>query len=1489
MICLPDPTPTPTPSPTPSLSPASCPAGGKRGSKRRRCLLAVLVLAGVWWLVTQGFLGRMIVQSFASAAVGTPVGIGSISLGITGRSEFRNITVAGHTDSSQIASPAREFLAIDSLTCYARWWRAFSGSDPILEGVRAEGLRLRVSQSVESGALNLPRFAIVPSASSSDPTIPSVEIRGGIIELGEHQHDGSYTTLQALRVSGGVYRGERPGESVFRLVQEVGSTTSRPASPRFEVSGSIDAERAQARITGVSLGGIDPSSVPSRFRELFRVMDLRGTIGETRFTYRLPKLGQTFDPALAVEASMDVDGVAVTLPLDRFSTSGGSTAPRMTDVYGKIRVAGGQLNAKFGGLLEDLPYTVDLHWNGPTLDAPFECVLATRQFELERTPKLLPFLPPKVHERLAMFSSPTALLDSRVVVSRAATSGPTGVAGTIEFTSGTAAFVRFPYEFSDMRGLLEFDDTALRIVRIEGTADSGATIRVSGNISPLTDEAAVSLDIAVKDIVVDDALAAALGPRRRGVIEALFNQDRYAELLAQGLVVTPEEASLRAARLDEARIELAAARAQPGLGPNDGPSSRRISRAEAALADAALSASVPGFAPGAKGNVVLKLETPFGRDMPWTQIINITIPRGMMLPKRFPYPVIASNVILQVDDTTLTLVDGVFEGLAGGRASVRASADFSSAPSPGSAPERGTEVTINASRIPLDPFLLFAIPAKDRTIAAPDQDGNRRTLGQVLNLLNLSGEADATVVVRDNGPGESSFHADVTFDQTRCVPTTLPHSPVGVALGTMAGELKVNDDKLSLTLRALATAADEPPDTPSRGNIAIRTEASFGDVAKGIPASVHSTVTLDSFDAAIHIEPAIAAFAPAAAAAIAELRTRYEPRGLTTLVATVNSIGDQPTKVDVQAKAPTGFRVAYKPLDGQPDVPGVDIVLGPMAGALDYQSTGGYSRVGFSDIAADLSASDGSSAGSLELSGHLLLTPGGQGPESGELRFKATSGRFESPISAAVIADRLRGGFAEFYDDRSPAGLFNADVRIFRAPGAAASDGWDVRGSILPLSLSARTDLSRLDCPSASGTIRFTRDSGSFESLRLSSSDWNANINGGWSLLPAGGSDLLLKINGESTGVPASLKGLLPPGVRTTMDDLRIKTDGKLVLSDLELGMTWAPATPTASMTPSVTASGVLAFEKLDADVGVLVTGAQGRATFDSRSLRTTSFKVGVDLLSAKAANVSISSARAVALSGSNPGEVLVPSFQADCHKGRVSGEADLKPISAADPDGPKAFSTRIDLSGVELEGVLRDFGTNSKPPEGGRSALIDAGVAMGGITGDPTSRRGRGTLYLGGGQVLSLPVMLPLMQVSSFQLPSSEILDNARSTFFIEGTMIGIERLSVYSPSVELRGFGLLLWPSLDLDLVINSKAVTRMPLITRIVEGLRDEFVTTSVKGTPTKPSVSLTPFRGASGALSGLFGTESRRDKLMRRLEAASLSQDDRLRIPVETKPR
>ena len=81
---------------------------------------------------------------------------------------------------------------------------------------------------------------------------------------------------------------------------------------------------------------------------------------------------------------------------------------------------------------------------------------------MERIAAQAPTEEHEVRRRLRDFSSPTAIVNTRVLVTRGRAAGPqpapVRLQGTMEFTHGSAAFFKFPYPFNNMAGLVRFDN-----------------------------------------------------------------------------------------------------------------------------------------------------------------------------------------------------------------------------------------------------------------------------------------------------------------------------------------------------------------------------------------------------------------------------------------------------------------------------------------------------------------------------------------------------------------------------------------------------------------------------------------------------------------------------------------------------------------------------------------------------------------------------------------------------------------------------------------------------------------------------------------------------------------------------------------------------------------------------------------------------------------------------------------------------------------------
>ena len=112
---------------------------------------------------------------------------------------------------------------------------------------------------------------------------------------------------------------------------------------------------------------------------------------------------------------------------------------------------------------------------------------------------------------------------------------------------------------------------------------------------------------------------------------------------------------------------------------------------------------------------------------------------------------------------------------------------------------------------------------------------------------------------------------------------------------------------------------------------------------------------------------------------------------------------------------------------------------------------------------------------------------------------------------------------------------------------------------------------------------------------------------------------------------------------------------------------------------------------------------------------------------------------------------------------------------------------------------------------------------------------------------------------------------------------MVSFEELSIFSSSVEFLGFGTLKWPDMNLDMVFTSRATNRMPIVGHIVEGLRNELVTTTVGGTIASPEFGVATMRGTRDFFGLIFGgSNDPRDRQMRELERRGQRGSERIRI-------
>ena len=321
------------------------------------------------------------------------------------------------------------------------------------------------------------------------------------------------------------------------LVESVASAEARaPRNPSpITLEGWYDPLLVEGRLVleNVELSSWGPAAAPSDVRDLWARLRLAGEVERTEFVYT---------DADGVSVEFHFADVALELPIaadpqaDIEMRPGPRDAPdrfmQISDARGVARLGEFGLRASVTGLIEDLPYRVEFETTSLRRDTGFTIRVDTAQpFQVAERPQLLPFAPWVVRKTLASFSSPTALMDASVVVSRAdpvgdsQTPATVGIRGVLTFSEGTASFADFPYRVNDIEALVRFDDEAVVIERMTGVGTTGATMAVQGIITPPTDGAMVDLRILFSDVPLDDAFDAALPESCDGLLGSIFSRD----------------------------------------------------------------------------------------------------------------------------------------------------------------------------------------------------------------------------------------------------------------------------------------------------------------------------------------------------------------------------------------------------------------------------------------------------------------------------------------------------------------------------------------------------------------------------------------------------------------------------------------------------------------------------------------------------------------------------------------------------------------------------------------------------------------------------------------------------------------------------------------------------------------------------------------------------------------------------------------------------
>jgi len=1316
-------------------------------------------------------------------------------------------------------------------------WPALLRGSVAISRVHLIGPILRVSQDTETGGLNLASLDLGAGSGGAIET-PPILIDRGVLELGEHD-DGAYTRLERLSVAGELAAPDMDGVARLNIAARKttpGASASTGAMrPDISITGTLSAEGLVARMGGLTLEDWPASIVPSPMRARYAALALEGDTGDATFT---------MGPDGRINATLELERVALDLPIDPAAGELGQVEPlRMTNTSGTLTFGAETFHADLRGEVDRLEYSVDFDSGGYVIDAPFTASIGTR-VHIDDTFRGLRFVPDSITDVLDRFSGVSMDVDARIELSRDAEGAPMRVEGSAVIANGTATYKEFPYRVEELSSRVRFTQDTVSLERIRAKGPTGATLLASGRFEGFGDDSRVELSIDGAAMPIDEALLGALGPNERQLVETLFARAEHEELVRRGLILDPHTH----ASLVRERGRLAARLRALAELPSDGGGEREGVAARIREIDQRLRTPVFDFG----GEISLAVRITRDPSRPeedrWVTDVDAVLNRAGIVPRQFPLPIIARRVELKVREGLVTLSGGRYAGLGGGWARVEARVERN---------ENGRAapptIEIEAGDIPIDQRLISAIPGAD------ESDTRGASLGRILDRLRLSGvvACDADIGPRSDGSLGYDIEASVLEGTARpLTPVADPDSDASrLAIGVEFGTIYVTESSVVVSLDGLVRA-DGIDASPSE--ISLLTQITLDPPAPESPApdmfgppapgpALLVRVRSDALDLTLPIEDALEAVSPGLGVTLRERRRDAEPEGVVAFRALLEGRVGSPLDTDLR-------------LDRIED-------LGFTVGAQRYDIAHmeGLARVRVAlRTGAELSgfrvpvSIDGEHAGTLEADGALPIARGGELLElrnEPPLRVAIRDGRLDASGVRAAIARVGSGRARAFLDDYGVGGRFDLSAEITPPDqirlvaserGTYTLPDLTLEGVFEPRRVSLDRAGSTLAFDDIRGRVVFTPRGGRIERIEARSGDaTSVGVDGIWRTTAERGTTIDLTMHAHTKAVGGSVRAAIPGPVLGVMDRLDLRVGSS---TDLERLRVRADGVGTREARFDIEGDAI--FRGVSLRLGVDITDMDTRAAFRVRARpgQRARYTVELDADRLRADTLRMHNARVEIRDDPEvAGGVHVPEFRAGMHGGIVSGSAWAGPGSGGEP----RIAADIRASGVRAAPVFDDLGLPAgglmgPPPPPGSDAhwswnvnqdlsrgAMTASMSLSGPVDDPDRWIGRGTARIRGGSVVDMPGLINLIEASNLALPSGASLDLADADLYLDGSVMAFERLSISSSNIEIFGYGTLDWTSRSVDLRFRSRSIEPIPIVSDMLEGIRDELITTRVSG--------------------------------------------------------
>jgi hypothetical protein len=1463
-----------------------------RAILRTSIALAIVAVAAGFWITRPSTLAWLILPR-AAKAIGGPVTASRIALdGIdTLVLEDVRVRVDGWKDESG------QLAYADRIRVRFSPWALLVGSVDV-GSVSANRVELRLVERADgSGAFSILdlRPEQEPDKKDDDASkaveLPAVTIGELVVENGIDA-PGGYRALGELRFRGELRQdSDRPSRYDLLL-------TGRPDADGNLAIGSIRGDFSPVtrelalEVEDLVVKDHELAIAPTVVRDWTRRLSLDGRLRRATFRY---------SPDTDPSAELDVEGVAIDLPLDLLGEEGLSTAwsgfaggdavpmrstPRMTVREGSLRVTTDRVE------LRNLKGELGARdASARVIPVPFECAFTLeiprtalepfdwekREAWLESALRVAPFT---LTASIPSFSSPTIApgapdtlqlpaqavkvisdfnivrwtidVDTRFERGSPAKDGkpaPFRSSGTLRLKDCAGAFEEFPYPLEAVAGTITFEGDDIVVERIVGKGvPTKAAAPAAPDAKPAAPEVAGTdaqpivviegrLDGVATGAEIDLDITCGDAPIDRTLFASFEGGARDALEL---LFDERATANLeRSGLLPDANALVAQRQQLARLGDGD--------EMRAARERLGRSIAAGPFALGGRCGFRMRVYSPPGFDQPIIVTGDVEVRDAGVLFGRFPYP-------LRLERGTVRLLDEAIVIGGDGLAAVTPAGGLFTVSGSVRIPRDGKGgrdlrplIEISDRDDALNPALLAAIPHSGDEVPAGWPGAEYAPGGELLRALGLSGAMEMNGLVTSKPDGREDFRFRIAFSEGLAA----PDADGRAWLATQGLEWPAE-----FTLEECSARIDIVPERVSFEQCVGR-HGTGSVVARG-------SDDLDGPNSVVEVElhdlPIDRAFEGFLAGDSKTARDRFERYGPTGAI-------DGNVRRTVSARG-TETRGSFSPDWLEVTLDGSRVRADRIAGRIALDERGLRAE------SLEFRMSDGNQDdGILRLSGPLSTTATSA---SSALDARLSNCRFESPLVRELLAPRA-GAVVDWMRRNNATGRFDAHYgrgereSIEVTPQSLAAGARDARVEVLfdeGSSIDAGTDGVRWKV-----AARFAPGADPAQSLEGGSLRSEGSVDVPTAAGVSATASLTATLSIDAPRLTRALRAQLPPPLDTSSAAIDLVSDGRFNLAIDEVGARWrsgfddADASRTdVAATDAATGGGSAEGEGADDPVdfyrlkgeaslaqaafssGVRFSALDGRIPFtlDYEPRSTEPVRFTSTLLADRAVVFERPMGAAeVRIATDATGDALEIDGAGDFSLGRFDlvARADFK----ADD-----YRARLRLAGADYALVADpkrapERNASNRGSDGRIEGFLEIAGPMGSAREHVAGRTGTGRVAVRDARLADAPIALRALQLTQLMLPLSASLDALDTSFRIEGDTVVIDPCTLRTGTLTLSGAGRLDIPTFALAMRLYPKGT--VPLVSDVIGAVMNQLFAIDIGGTLGAPETKIVPIPAAA----------------------------------------